>query len=127
MHNAAIQTARSFTGQDRLLSLSGRDRRHAQRPHRERRADQRILVAAWSTRSRRPPCIRQCFLPCTAGDMQGLPKRVLAPERGLDSIGPVLRGWSPAIRLTCVLAEPEKTRVHLRSASELLRIRKGAR
>jgi hypothetical protein len=34
MLNAAIQTARSFTGQvgrNRLLSLSGRDRRHAQR------------------------------------------------------------------------------------------------
>jgi len=34
MLNAAIQTPRSFTGQvarNRLLSLSGRDRRHAQR------------------------------------------------------------------------------------------------
>jgi hypothetical protein len=57
MLNAAIQTARSFTGQvgrNRLLSLSGRDRRHAQRRTANGGADQRILVAAWSTRSRRP-------------------------------------------------------------------------
>jgi hypothetical protein len=66
-----------------------------------------------------PPCIRKRLLPGTAGDMQGLPERVFAPQRGLDSIGPVLRGWSPVIWLTCVLAEPEKTRVHLRSASEI--------
>jgi hypothetical protein len=51
--------------------------------------------------------------------MQGLPERVLAPQRGLDSIGPVLRGWSPVIRLTCVLAQPEKVPVHLRPASEI--------
>ena len=45
-----------------------------------------------------PPCIRQRFFPRTAGDMQGLPERVLAPQRWLDSIGPVLRG--------CFLAMP---------------------
>jgi hypothetical protein len=28
----------------------------------------------------------------TAGDRQGPPERVLAPQRGLASIGPVLRG-----------------------------------
>jgi len=27
------------------------------------------------------------------GDLQGLPERVLAPQRGLASIGPVLREW----------------------------------
>ena len=39
-----------------------------------------------------PPCIRQRFFPITAGDRQALPDRVLAPQRRLDSIGPVLRG-----------------------------------
>jgi hypothetical protein len=32
------------------------------------------------------PCIRQRFLPWTAGDSQGLPDRVLAPQRGLSSM-----------------------------------------
>jgi hypothetical protein len=39
-----------------------------------------------------PPCIRQRFLPDTAGDRQGPLEQVLAPQRGLASIGPVLRG-----------------------------------
>ena len=39
-----------------------------------------------------PPCIRQRPLSLTAGDIHGLPERVLAPQRRLDSIGPVLRG-----------------------------------
>lgn len=43
-----------------------------------------------------PPCMRQRFLPLTAGDLQGLPDRVLAPQRRLESIGAVLRGWLPA-------------------------------
>jgi len=30
-------------------------------------------------------------LPWTAGDLQGLPKRVLALQRRLENIGPVLR------------------------------------
>lgn len=38
-----------------------------------------------------PPCMRQRFLPLTAGDLQGPPARVLAPQRKLESIGPVLR------------------------------------
>ena len=38
-----------------------------------------------------PPCMRQRFLPRTDGDLQGLPERVLAPQRRLESIGPVLR------------------------------------
>ncbi len=42
-----------------------------------------------------PPCMRQRFLPLTAGDMHGFPDRVLAPQRGLASIGPVLRGCLP--------------------------------
>ena len=40
-----------------------------------------------------PPCIRQRRLQPTAGLLQGFPERVLAPQRGLESIGPVLRGW----------------------------------
>jgi len=39
-----------------------------------------------------PPCIRQRFLPCTAGDLQEPPFRVLAPQRWLANIGTVLRG-----------------------------------
>jgi hypothetical protein len=35
--------------------------------------------------------MRQRFLPWTEGDLQGLPERVLAPQRRLESIGPVLR------------------------------------
>jgi len=38
-----------------------------------------------------PPCIRQRFLPRTAGDRHALPERFLALQRGLESIGPVLR------------------------------------
>jgi hypothetical protein len=37
--------------------------------------------------------MRQRLFPLTAGDMQGLPDRVFAPQRGLDSINCVLRGW----------------------------------
>jgi hypothetical protein len=32
--------------------------------------------------------MRQRFLPSTAGDRQGLPEQVLAPHRGLESMGP---------------------------------------
>jgi len=35
--------------------------------------------------------MRQRLLPWTDGDLQGLPERVLAPQRRLESIGPVLR------------------------------------
>ena len=41
--------------------------------------------------------MRHRFFPPTAGDMQGLLERVLAPQRGLDNIGRVLRGWPPLI------------------------------
>jgi hypothetical protein len=34
--------------------------------------------------------MRQRFLPCTAGERHAPPERVLAPQRGLASIGPVL-------------------------------------
>jgi hypothetical protein len=38
-----------------------------------------------------PPCIRHRAFPLTAGAMHGLPERVLAPQRGLESIGPTLQ------------------------------------
>jgi hypothetical protein len=37
-----------------------------------------------------PPCMRQRFLSCTAGERHGVPERVPAPHRGLASIGPVV-------------------------------------
>lgn len=43
-----------------------------------------------------PQCIRQRILPSTAGHLYGAPDRVFAPQRGLDSIGPVLRGMGGA-------------------------------
>src|SRR6476469_1048840 len=52
-----------------------------------------------------PPCIRQRFLPWTAGDPHGFPERVLAPQRGQESIGPVLRLL--IARLIHVAHEPE--------------------
>ena len=41
--------------------------------------------------------MRHRFLPRTAGERQNCPLRVLAPHRGLESIGSVLRLWFPAI------------------------------
>jgi hypothetical protein len=41
-----------------------------------------------------PPCMRQRFLPRTAGERHDPPERIFAPQRGLVSIGPVLRAWS---------------------------------
>jgi hypothetical protein len=38
-----------------------------------------------------PPCMRQRFLPRTAGERHKPPERILAPQRGLASIGAVLR------------------------------------
>jgi hypothetical protein len=42
-----------------------------------------------------PPCIRQCLFPLTAGDMQGLPERVFAPQRRLESISGRASGPPP--------------------------------
>jgi hypothetical protein len=39
--------------------------------------------------------MRQRFLPWTDGDLQDLPVRVLAPQRGLASMGPVLNARGP--------------------------------
>ncbi len=41
--------------------------------------------------------MRHRFLLRTAGERQDCPLRVLAPHRGLESIGSVLRLWFPAI------------------------------
>ena len=38
-----------------------------------------------------PPCMRHRFLPPTAGERQGRPLRVCAPQRRLASMGSVLR------------------------------------
>jgi hypothetical protein len=38
-----------------------------------------------------PPCMRQRLLPRTAGERHDPLARVLAPQRGLASIGPILR------------------------------------
>jgi hypothetical protein len=43
--------------------------------------------------------MRQRFLPATAGDRQDPPDLVRAPQRGLESIGPVLRGRFALISL----------------------------
>jgi hypothetical protein len=39
-----------------------------------------------------PPCMRQRFFPATAGDLQGWPLRVVAPQRRLACIAVVFRG-----------------------------------
>ena len=43
-----------------------------------------------------PPCMRQRFFPDTAGDLQGVPARVFAPQRKLVCIDVVWRLWVPA-------------------------------
>jgi hypothetical protein len=58
-----------------------------------------------------PPCIRHRRLPCTAGDLQGLPERVLAPQRGLDNILVVLRRWFRIMCQTLAIAEPAQPSV----------------
>jgi len=50
-----------------------------------------ILISARRTRSLCPAMHRHRLFPLTAGDMQAFPERVLAPQRALASIGPVLR------------------------------------
>lgn len=67
-----------------------------------------------------PPCIRHRMVPLTAGDLHGPPALVRAPQRGLASIGAVLRGWSPVISLKALLA-PQS----VRSRSEYVPPRDG--
>ena len=38
-----------------------------------------------------PQCIRQRFLPLTAGERQADPSRIFAQQRGLSAVGTVLR------------------------------------
>jgi len=57
-----------------------------------------------------PPCILQRFLPRTAGAKQGFPERVFAPQRGLESIGRVLRGWLVVILLSYAAGNPRARR-----------------
>ena len=67
-----------------------------------------------------PPCIRHRLLPATAGERQGAPERVRAPQRGLLSMGTVFRLWVLAIAikmyacfilLLCVAVEPARRNV----------------
>jgi len=64
-----------------------------------------------------PPCMRHRLLPFTAGDRHGLPLRVFAPHRRLESIGPVLRLWcrtilpkSPQVWLSQMSPPPGRSR-----------------
>ena len=52
-----------------------------------------FLLAKGAPDPKAPPCMRQRLFPLTAGDLQGLPDRVFAPQRGLDSMVRVLREW----------------------------------
>ena len=58
---------------------------------------------------------RQRRLPLTAGDLHGLPERVLAPQRGLDSIALVLREMFANHPYACAAAEPVYAFVRRRS------------
>jgi hypothetical protein len=60
-----------------------------------------------------PPCIRQRRFLLTAGDIQGLPERVLAPQRGLHSMG-------------SYYANDRHSLICLPSATRLLRLRVGS-
>ena len=55
---------------------------------------------------RPPPCMRQRFLPCTAGELHAPPERVLAPHRGLASIGPVFLMFAHACAFRLAAAAP---------------------
>jgi hypothetical protein len=61
------------------------------RPPRPTAAHGAFLLPRGAPGPAAPPCMWQRFLPWTDGDLQGLPERVLAPQRGLEGIGPVLR------------------------------------
>ena len=47
-----------------------------------------------------PPCIRQRPLPCAAGDLQGSPDRVRAPQRGAECSD------SNVVRITLAIIVP---------------------
>lgn len=51
--------------------------------------------------------MRQRRFPDTAGDWQGVPLRVLAPQRGLDRMGPILRGCIFVIEKHLLLCQEE--------------------
>jgi hypothetical protein len=56
-----------------------------------------IGVAARRARPLRPAMHTARLLPATAGERQGAPERVRAPQRGLLSLGTVFRLWVLAI------------------------------
>jgi hypothetical protein len=74
-----------------------------------------------------PPCIRQRLLPCTAGDLQGLPERVLAP-----TIAAVAKAGEETARLIpfinellvkcSTMASPEQYRLHAEECRRMARL-----
>jgi hypothetical protein len=50
-----------------------------------------VLVCPWRAGSRRTAVHAAALLPRTAGERHKPPERIFAPQRGLASIGPVLR------------------------------------
>jgi hypothetical protein len=83
--------------------------RSSRRSAKASRVNRPCLRAFWLPRGApdraAPPCIRQRLLPLTAGDMQALPERVLAPHNRLANIGPVLPTWLLVIRLCSLYRE----------------------
>src|SRR5882672_7818373 len=66
----------------------------------------RVLVCLWRAGPCAPPCMRQRFLPCAAGERHAPPERVLAPQRGLASIGPVFLMFAHACAFRLAAAAP---------------------
>ena len=96
-----IETARIADGRGDYLicSIKLRDWRNRSRSCRRFSRASRVyrpclralLLTSGAPDPGAPPCIRQRFLPATAGDRHGLPERVLAPHRALANFGAVLR------------------------------------
>ena len=74
---------------------------------------ERVLIVLWRARSRRAPMHSTTLFAVTAGDLHGLPERVLAPQRWLASIGPVLRGCSSVICVICARSGLARPPLHL--------------
>src|ERR1051325_327649 len=62
-----------------------------------------------------PPCMRQRFFPCTAGDRHGRPERVLAPHLRLASMGPVFDLPSRSIMIPLIARREDLHRLLLSS------------
>ena len=62
---------------------------------------QRILIAAWRAGPRRATVHAATLFTATAGALQRPPDLVFAPQRALDSIGPILRLAASVILSSC--------------------------